>query len=106
MNTSGLKFYRYLDAFDCPLTGHPPEFEVQNTHDCRARLSIATHIRSRLRLPPMADKRFIVVYRGVERTHPLTVEATEVIQEGSCWKITGSIRNALGKSLLWKGFGE
>jgi hypothetical protein len=43
----------------------------------------------------MADQKFIVIYRGVERTHPLTVEATEVIQEGSCWEITGR------KGTLW-----
>ena len=48
-----------------------------------------------IRRRPWQIKDFIVIYRGVERTHPLTVEATKVIQEGSRWEITGI------KGTLW-----
>jgi len=43
----------------------------------------------------MADQKFIVYYRGVDKPHALTVEASEVTQEGSYLKITGS------KGSLW-----
>jgi hypothetical protein len=47
----------------------------------------------------MADQKFIVCYRGVEKIHPLTVEASSVTQYGereqTCWKISGD------KGTLW-----
>jgi hypothetical protein len=43
----------------------------------------------------MADQKFNVAYRGVEKVGILTVEASEVLREGPCWKITGS------KGTLW-----
>jgi hypothetical protein len=43
----------------------------------------------------MADQKFNVVCRGVDKSHHITVEASEVIGEGSHWRITGS------KGTLW-----
>jgi hypothetical protein len=43
----------------------------------------------------MADQKFIVGYRAEDKASSLTVEASEVIREGPCWKITGS------KGTLW-----
>jgi len=43
----------------------------------------------------MADEKFIVGYRAEEKAAFLNVEASEVVEEGSHWKITGS------KGTLW-----
>lgn len=43
----------------------------------------------------MADQEFIVACLGVEKAHLLNVEASNVIEEGSCLKITGD------KGTLW-----
>jgi hypothetical protein len=43
----------------------------------------------------MADQTFVVGYQGVQQSHGLTVEASKVEKEGTCWKISGE------KGVLW-----
>jgi len=43
----------------------------------------------------MADQKFVVSYQAGEKPGFVVVEASDVIQEGSSWKITGS------KGTLW-----
>jgi hypothetical protein len=43
----------------------------------------------------MADQKFIVGFNGADKSGFLEVEASEVVEEGSHWKVTGS------KGTLW-----